>query len=461
MATTIIKFRPTPFFQRSAAASTSWNSPVECLRTFATIPATVSNNWLSGTPSHATEPAQHSDQEQIVRRQNTTPTNPSAMDVIPEKPKPLVADNPSLIPLLASALLILLPAAFFLLRQHLQSRSAVAGQQAAAAASPALPPADEIVSLRIYPIKSCRGIEVRSARLLRTGLDLDRNWMFVSLPKRDFVTIRTNPRLTLITTAVDWAADTLTIAIKDGNENDENHKIVIPAHPSPAWFAANGCTLHAGNVIWSQETDGWEYPAALTAPFARFLSGSDANDVRLVYKGPTPRVLRGSGAPHVLGRTQATKFADMMPVQVGSLASVAELNARLRGAGEEVEIDIERFRPNVVVRGHVPWDEDGWKTLRLGGGEGGVGGKGKGLVLDVVCRCLRCQVPNVDPETAEKHPRQPWNELMKYRRIDEGLKFKPSFGMLCAPRDEGLVEVGMRFEVTETTNNHYFVSPMK
>ncbi|KAB2580221.1 Mitochondrial amidoxime-reducing component 1 [Lasiodiplodia theobromae] len=357
------------------------------------------------------------------------------MEVVTEKPKPLVAD-PSLVPLLASVLLIILPSAFFLLRYLGRN----VGERSLGVA-PALPPADEIISLRIYPIKSCRGIQVKSAKLLRTGLDLDRNWMFISVPKREFITIRNNSKLTLIDTAVDWAADELSVSIK----GDPSSKITIPAHPSRDWLEAN-TTLRGGNVIWSQETDGWEYPEALTRPFAAFLE----TDLRLIYKGPTPRVLRGGGDPRVLGRTQATMFADMMPVQVSSLASIAELNSRLR-ARDEAEIDIERFRPNVVVRGHEPWNEDVWKTLRID----------DRLELDVVCRCLRCQVPNVDPDTAEKHPRQPWNELMKYRRIDEGLKFKPSFGMLCAPRDEGLLEVGMKFEVTKTTNDHYFVSPMK
>ncbi|KAH7123475.1 MOSC domain-containing protein [Dactylonectria estremocensis] len=305
---------------------------------------------------------------------------------------------------------------------------------------PSTPPTDEIVSLRVYPVKSCRGFEVKSAQLLRTGLDLDRNWMFISAETREFITIRTNSKMTLIRTAFNVDTDTLTISIKD-------QKIEIPAHPSTEWLQSNTQLKTAG--IWSEQTDAWEYPTSLTQPFADFL----AADVRLVYKGPKPRVLRGCGAPKLLGRTEATKFADMMPVLVGSMASIRELNERLTHAGED-EIEIERFRPNIIIRGGEPWHEDGWKTLRISDGDGP-------LDLDVVCRCLRCQVPNVNPETAEKHPRQPWNQLMKYRRIDPGLKFKPSFGMLCVPRAEGLVEVGMKFNVTAMTNDHFFLSPMK
>jgi len=43
-----------------------------------------------------------------------------------------------------------------------------------------LPQPSEIVSLRIYPIKSCRGIVVNDAKLLRSGLELDRNWYAVN-----------------------------------------------------------------------------------------------------------------------------------------------------------------------------------------------------------------------------------------------------------------------------------------
>lgn len=149
-----------------------------------------------------------------------------------------------------------------------------------------------------------------------------------------------------------------------------------------------------------------------------------------------------------------------MPVLVGSEESIAELNARLRRAGEEVEVEIERFRPNIIVKGEVgkPWDEDRWKTLRIAG-QGKGGEEGEGLVLDITQRCARCRVPNVDPATAEEHKRQPWDILMKYRRVDEGITFKPCFGMLCVPRgDGGEVKVGMKLEVTEVTDAHRYIA---
>lgn len=37
----------------------------------------------------------------------------------------------------------------------------------------------EITDLKIYPIKSCRGISMKNSFLTKRGLDLDRRWMFV------------------------------------------------------------------------------------------------------------------------------------------------------------------------------------------------------------------------------------------------------------------------------------------
>lgn len=117
-------------------------------------------------------------------------------------------------------------------------------------------------------------------------------------------------------------------------------------------------------------------------------------------------------------------------------------------------LDVTRFRPNILVRGQAaaPWDEDRWKTLRIVSGGAAV------ATLDVTQRCARCHVPNVDPETAEEHARQPWDTLMKYRRVDEGITYKPCYGMLCVPRETGEVRVGMQLEVIEVTDQHRYIA---
>lgn len=330
----------------------------------------------------------------------------------------------------------------------------------------------EIVSLRMYPIKSCRGIEVQGTTLKEQGLELDRRWMLVDASTREFLTIRQIPEMTLIRTGLspDGSELIVTIPVKGATESGNTTRadksavtvntVRIPSHPSQEWLEAN--TVVAPVKIWDNDTDGHIYSDAINAPFSAFLGRA----VELVYKGPTPRVLKGNGAPKLLGRVQSTGFPDVFPILIASEASLAELNSRLRGQNVD-PITVERFRPNIIVRGETPWIEDSWKTVRIRSSSGNSSPDGTGskesfnhapLDLDIVARCARCLVPNVDPNTAAKHPKQPWDTLMSYRRIDEGIKYKPCFGMLAAPRSEGPVKVGMTLEVLEETNNHRYVT---
>lgn len=304
----------------------------------------------------------------------------------------------------------------------------------------------DIVALRVYPIKSCRGFTLPKTTLLKHGLDLDRRWMFVDARTGRFITIRQNPRMTLITPSL--SEDGLQLQLRIAGD-DENKVVSVPARPSEEWLQAN-TTL--GDVrIWNTRTDGHYYGPEVNDIVSQFLN----RPVCLVYNGPTERLLQGNGNEKNLGRVQSTHFADMMPVLIASESSIGELNTRLTQKGES-PITIERFRPNIIVKGNVPWSEDSWKTVRIVP-SGPNANKKNPIEIDVVCRCARCQVPNVEPSTAEKHSNEPWDTLMSYRVIDEGSKYKPCFGMLCCPRSEGEIEVEMKLEVLAETDKHFII----
>lgn len=359
--------------------------------------------------------------------------------------------------------LVLLPSIYYLVKLSIRPKAVYRP-------IPANPPnisPTTIVDLRIYPVKSCRGLSVDSRNMLRTGLELDRQWMFVcwetnKTARWKFITIRGDPRMTMIKTAIDFDKDELVLTV-DG----PSVRVAVPAHPTKEWLAAN--TEDTEAEIWDKNTAAHIYPAEVTAGISKFLE----KDVRLVYKGSfvAPRLLRGNGSPSLLGRQENLGFADMMPVLVASLASMAELNERIRKTGQvDADWSIHRFRPNIIVQGNTPWEEDNWKMLKIAERNDkeelakirarSPTASGPPFILDVASRCMRCQVPNVDPLTAEKHKQQPWDTLMKYRRIDKGAKFKPAFGMLCCPRNEGEIRVGMELQVLETADDHLFQNPM-
>ncbi|KAF7594218.1 hypothetical protein BBP40_009922 [Aspergillus hancockii] len=194
------------------------------------------------------------------------------------------------------------------------------------------------------------------------GLDLDRRWMLIDTTTNDFITIRQIPQMTLINTAISEDGNSLQVTFTGVPDT----QVSIPTHPDEPWLAAN--TTLSRVKIWDIETDGYVYGPDINAPFSAFLG----RPVSLVYKGPTPRVMRGNGDPRVLGRTQSVNFPDVHPVLVASEASINELNTRLVKNGAEA-ISIERFRPNIIVRGCVPWAEDSWKVYEMSGAECGSG----------------------------------------------------------------------------------------
>lgn len=318
------------------------------------------------------------------------------------------------------------------------------------ARDPNLPELSEVVSLRIYPIKSCRGIEITDTRLKKTGLDLDRNWMFIDAKTREFLTIRSDPSMTLIDTGLSASQpnsrwDQLNIGIHDTDEH-----ITIPCYPTQEWLSEN--TKLTTVEIWGAKTDGWEYSAEINAMFSRYFS----KEVALVFKGPEPRMSGGNANPELYGKEVPHHFADVMSLQVASESSLRDLNERLRKNGQD-ELTIERFRPNIIIKGGEPWEEDRWKRVRINTIDHDREMLWR-VELDVVARCARCQVPNVNPDTAEKHAHEPWDTLMKFRRVDKGgvAKYKPCFGMLCLPKNEGDIKVGSTFEVLEVTDNHLY-----
>ncbi|MBA3272541.1 MAG: MOSC domain-containing protein [Chthoniobacterales bacterium] len=93
-------------------------------------------------------------------------------------------------------------------------------------------------------------------------------------------------------------------------------------------------------------------------------------------------------------------FTDAFPTLLTSESSLADLNSRLTKA-----IPMERFRPNIVVRGSAPFDEDSWSCLRAGE-----------AVFHASAACLRCVITTTDQRTGKRDGVEPLRTLGIYRR---------------------------------------------
>ena len=230
-----------------------------------------------------------------------------------------------------------------------------------------------VSGLFVHPVKSCAGVALREARLMDTGLDLDRAWMVVDAEGR-FVTQREQPRMALVRPQI---------------------KVLEVVLRAPGMLALhlgiNEVEKPARVQVWGDALDAWDMGDVAGQWFSDFLGQPGLRLVRF-----DPEVTRLASKQWTGEVDAPIEFADGFPLLVVGEASLAELNQRLAAAGHAA-VGIERFRPNIVLAGLQAHDEDRLHELRIATAEGEV-------VLRLVKPCPRCPIPNVDPATGETSP---------------------------------------------------------
>lgn len=253
--------------------------------------------------------------------------------------------------------------------------------------------------LWVYPVKSCRGIRLQEARLTEYGIEHDREWMVVDDAGR-FLTQREHPRMALIETSL--TPDALRLSAP-GLET-----LAIPLH---------------GEEGPRRRVRVWSYEGAAVdrgAEAAEWLGSFLGRRCRLVQHD---RAFGRSVDPTYAAGGDRVGFADAFPFHLTSQASLDDLNARL-----PEPIAMERFRPNLVVSGCRPYEEDTWRALAI-----------HGVTFHVVKPCPRCPIPTVDPRTGERGV-EPSRTLATYRRDADG---KIYFGQnLVHEPKRGVLRVG-------------------
>jgi len=240
-----------------------------------------------------------------------------------------------------------------------------------------------VAALAFYPLKGARGIALASADVRVTGLAADgvadREWMAIDAGGV-FVTQREVPRLALVRTSTDAGRLVLSTDRRDPIALDAR----APSRPVKVWNA-NVRGHDAGDAA------------------AAWLSDAIGADVRLVrfdasHPRPCNPAYAGDSGAHV-------RFADGYPVLVIGRASLDQLNERLAAKGEPA-LPMNRFRPNVVLDGLAPHDEDHLDVIEI-----------DGVVLKPVKPCTRCEVTTTDQDTAQRGA-EPLATLASYRRDD-------------------------------------------
>jgi uncharacterized protein YcbX len=206
-----------------------------------------------------------------------------------------------------------------------------------------LPPIT-VTGLNVYPVKACGGIALQQAAAGRMGFSHDRQWMFVDergmfVAQRDSRGLGVGIRTTcLITTSI----------------ADHQLTLTAPGMP-PLRLPVEGRPGREVQVrIWDSVVAAADQGDEASQWATGFLSHERPGRYQLVRMPDEYR----RAAPMGDGELA---FGDAYPFLIISEESLADLNSRL-----EDPLPMNRFRPNIVLRGAMPYAEDLLDRFRIG-----------------------------------------------------------------------------------------------
>jgi uncharacterized protein YcbX len=252
-----------------------------------------------------------------------------------------------------------------------------------------------IAGLNVFPVKSAGAVALAEAEMTPDGLRHDRAFMLVR-PDGRHLSQREVPGLALVHPVYDGAKLTVHTPLADTPlicETVDGPPRAVTVHRRPCQGVDQG-----------DDAAGW-------------FSDALGLSCRLVRFTGTRSTMLGGGT---------LAFADGYPVSVLSAESLDDLNRRM-----DVRLPMNRFRPNIVLRGLGPYGEDA--VTRLHGA----------AESELVKPCGRCVIVNTDQETARRAP-APLRTLAGYRTARFNGAREIMFGRLGVPRSPGVLRVGDR-----------------
>jgi len=270
----------------------------------------------------------------------------------------------------------------------------------------------KVSQLNVFPVKSCGGIELKTAEIVARGIKHDRRWMVVD-PKGKFVTMRDLSGLTLIQPTFEFAKSPNDLDYLVLTSVDKNNliKISMPSDSPinmPIYMESINKRTNAGK---RRKIEFWGFPLEAVDEgdeCAAFLQKCLNVECRLVrIPEDFVRPLDPSWAPPSIVSTNnkpaQTGFADNYPFLVASEASLEELAKHVPNTTPNFVM--RRFRPNIVISGCSPFEEDTWKKIKIGE-----------LIFENIKPCSRCRITTVDPTTGIYDSKsEPLNTILKIR----------------------------------------------
>ncbi|CAG8384694.1 unnamed protein product [Penicillium salamii] len=334
-----------------------------------------------------------------------------------------------------------------------------------------------VKALFSYPLKSCRGVELEASNVVPTGLEYDRQFTFAGYnnDKWNIRTLRNKGfnRLALVEPEI-WIPDPSAHNYDPNSAEVRSKGVLVITYPrvAPAGLygqlvkismALNICDsrlqfqvpLHppvestfpeVPVKIWKDCPIALDYGALLPDSLHEYLASDPSKAELTLFRASashTREIFRNAPTKEDIGFQPNTAFADAYPIHLLNMSSHRDVASRCAYAIPR--LSIRRFRANIIVQGPSAFEEDHWKRVSIGGTE-----------IYTSCRTVRCRLPNVDPDSGDRHKAEPDKTLKSYRRIDEGDLTNACLGMQLVPsKGEFTLRVGDKLDVIETGLHQY------
>ncbi|XP_048364142.1 mitochondrial amidoxime reducing component 2-like [Sphaerodactylus townsendi] len=272
-----------------------------------------------------------------------------------------------------------------------------------------------VSELLIYPVKSCQGVSVTRAEVTRLGLRLgdlsDRFWAVIKEDGR-ILSAKQEPRLVLVSVTCESGY----LHLSAPGMKTVSIPVKLPATNSICSCRRFGTDAEGRDC--GDEAAQWITTFLNSAPY------------RLVHYETDMKTRKPIAFLPLFKPTDEVAYAEAGAILLISEASMEHLNAQL-----EKKIKITNFRPNIVVTGCAPYEEDTWVQILIGQ-----------VKLKGRMSCPRCIFTKVDPDSGIMDKKEPLKTLKSYRKCDpseqHSFKNDPPFGWLYAVDRTGVIQVG-------------------
>lgn len=238
----------------------------------------------------------------------------------------------------------------------------------------------EVSGLYTYPIKGGRGQVLNQSPLLSTGMPNDRCWLLVDQKNR-FVTQRNIPALAFL--QIEMSS---TLNLRYG-------LATYPIELDPQHLATKRVSVWSDTIDVKDLGDG----------AATFVSTHLGSDLRLCQAIESHTRI---AEPAITGSNKVEYFfADAFPYLLISQESLDLLNSKLIGQNF-APVAMDRFRPNLVIKGWAAHAEDKPQTLVIG----------EKVEMQLAKPCSRCQVIGIDQLDGQLS-QEPLKTLSNYRKL--------------------------------------------